>query len=98
VTRRRLLEAGGQACGNAARRADGVAGEKASEVDDVENVVEVLGVDLEASIDAVRFVDIGAGGSVDLKRGIDASTGKVDAIDDLLTVDLDLSLNTLLGS
>ena len=54
------LEGRGEAEGEAAGGGDGVAGEEAAEVDDVEAVVEVVAVGLEAGGEAVGLLEIGA--------------------------------------
>ena len=65
------------------RGSDGVAGEQASEIDHVENVVQVLAVGLEAHGYAVRLIDFGSRGGIGLKRGQDAPAVEVDSADDL---------------
>ena len=79
----RRLKIRGQTQRVTSRRPDGVAGEQAAKVDDVEDVVEVLSVNLKPHIQAFGFVDVGAGRRVDLKTRIDAATREVDAAEDL---------------
>jgi hypothetical protein len=80
------LEISRQAEGETARRSDGIAGEQAAKIDDVQDVVQILAVGLEAHLHAVGFVQVGAGRSVGLECGVDAAAGEVDAIEDLLAV------------
>src|ERR1700685_1404032 len=80
------LEVGGETKIVAARGANGVAGEEAAEVDDVKNIIKVLSVVLECDNHVVGLVNICARRGIDLERGIDSASGKVDAIQDLLAV------------
>ncbi len=57
-----------------------------AEVDDVKNVGKVLSIDLEPYIHTVRLINIRARRGIDLEGGIDAASGKVDTIHDLLSV------------
>jgi hypothetical protein len=59
----RKLKIGCEAQHDAAGRADGIAGEEASEINDIDYVGEILSVDLKAHFQAFRFVYIGTGGS-----------------------------------
>ena len=80
------LEIGCEAQSEASRRADRVAGEKATEVDDVENVGEVLSVNLQTNIHSIRFVKIRTRRSIDLEGGVYAAAIEVDSIEYLLAV------------
>ena len=65
---------------------NGGGGEEAGEVEDVETVVDVFGVGLQAQGTLLFFVEIGASREIERKRGLDASAGEVDSVDHLLTI------------
>ena len=52
----KVLKAGRKAHGDAARRPDCVAGEKAAEIDDIQDVIKVLPVDLKLHIHVVGLI------------------------------------------
>src|SRR5271166_4205736 len=79
----------------AAGRADGIAGEKAAEVEDVQAVVQVLAVGLKVESEFVGLIKLSAEGGVDGEGGLDVSAREVDAIDDRLAV---LGQRLLVGS
>src|SRR5882724_10220801 len=85
----RNLKAGIQAQGIATRRANGIAGEEASKVDNVEAIVQVGDVSLKAHFEFFSFPDVGTDGSVDGKQRLDAANIKVDAVDYFLTILID---------
>jgi serine/threonine protein kinase len=73
-------EVGRQPHSIAARRADGIAGEKSSEVDHLQHIGKVLSVDLKPHIHTVRAINIGTRRGGHLKRRIDTSRREIDAI------------------
>src|ERR1700677_3064378 len=80
------LEVGCEAHSKASRWPYGIAGKKTIEVDDVKNVGEVLSVYLKPDVHTIRLVNIRACRGIDLEGGVDAASGKVNAIQHLLTV------------
>src|SRR5580704_451057 len=80
------LEVGVKPQAKAARRTNGVAGEKAAEVDHVQNIVKVLSVGLNIHLHAIRLVNLRPGRGVDLERWINAASSEVDPIQHLLSV------------
>ena len=80
------LKGGGEAEVVAAGRGDGGGGEEAGEIEDVEAVVEILGVGLQAEGTVFFFVEFGAGREIERERGLDASIGDVNAVEHLRTV------------
>src|SRR5580704_8411331 len=89
------LETGGETEGVTAGWSDGVAGKEAAEVDDVEAVVDVLHVGLDAHLQFFGAPEIGAEGGINRQGGAHAALGKVHAIHNLLAV---LRQGVLLGA
>src|ERR1700683_2543009 len=80
------LKRGGEAHGEGAGRADGVAGEEAAKVDDVEDVGEILAVNLEAGVKALGVVEQSASGGVDLEGRINAAAREIDTTENLRAI------------
>ncbi len=76
----------GEVEGVAAGRADGVAGEEAAEIDDVQAIVQVLAVGLKVEGQFVGLIKLSAERGVDSEGGLDASAVDVDAVDDGLAI------------
>src|ERR1700757_1605303 len=79
---RGVLEARVQAKERATARADGIAGEEASEVNHVEAVVEVAPIGLQGDLDTIARVECRSERCVDGKLRADATAFEVDAADD----------------
>src|ERR1700727_779140 len=80
------LERGCKAHHGAASRTDGIAGEEAAEIDEVEGVGEVLPIDLELHGHALGLVDIDPRRRTEQQGGVDAPAGEINTVDHLLAV------------
>src|SRR6202046_2118718 len=89
------LEVGGQWDDTTAGRADGIAVKKAAEVDDVQYVVKILSIGLNPHIQTLGLVNIRSRRRVELKGWKSAPTVEVDAIHDLLSIDLNYTGDAL---
>jgi hypothetical protein len=82
----RALEVCGEAEGEAARRADGVAGEESGEVEEVEGIGEVFAVCLEGSGETFGMMQCCSGGGIEECGREDATAIEVEAGEDLRAV------------
>src|ERR1700691_1395153 len=89
------LEVGRKAEGETPRWSDGIAGKKAAEIDDIQNVGEILSIGLNPHIQKLRLLNIRPPRGIHLEGRKDAPANEVDAIHDLLAVHLGYSGDAL---
>ena len=80
------LERGVEAKRETARRADGVAGEQAAEIDELQHVGKILPVRLQANVQSLGPVHFAARGRADHQGRVNPAARKINAIEDCLAV------------
>jgi hypothetical protein len=91
----KLLEVCRKTQSKTARRPDGVARKETAKIDYGYDICEVLPVDLQSHLQTLGLVDIRSRRSTDENCRIDATAVKVNPVHDLLAVQLNLGLDTL---